>query len=292
MKALLTLGSLGLLGLTSANTFETLHMPIRRQAPGAHAPGVVDSHLDFNNRLVPGAGAYLIDLDIGTPPQRVEVLLDTGSSNLWVPSVSAPQCQRFKCPGGSCKPKHMCRKNKYIDIAVLVNASRSSTFRDTDELVRIQYFDGGDINGSYAFDTVVSGNVSLPNFEFAVTNKFALAFGKTHGSFGVLGIGTRALEADAGLGYQMPTFNDALVATGYIGSNSYSLFLDHKDSPSGSILFGGVDTSKFTGPLSELKAVKDKEGDHFNGHYTHQKVAFTNMDPSSTRKTNNTPWAI
>jgi hypothetical protein len=43
-----------------------------------------------------------------------------------------------------------------------------------------------------------------------------------------------------------------MVAQGLINSNAYSLFLNDLNASTGNILFGGVDTARYNGPLATL----------------------------------------
>lgn len=48
--------------------------------------------------------SYLADFTVGTPPQKVVLVIDTWSSDVWMPSSSADGCVRGGCLGKSCKP--------------------------------------------------------------------------------------------------------------------------------------------------------------------------------------------
>ncbi|MQL20644.1 hypothetical protein EI008_27125, partial [Escherichia coli] len=78
------------------------------------------------------------NITIGTPPQPFLVVLDTGSSNLWVPG---PSCD------GSCKGKREYQSTK------------SSTFKANGKPCQIQY-GTGNAYGYWAEDTVAFGAVT------------------------------------------------------------------------------------------------------------------------------------
>ena len=47
---------------------------------------------------------YLVNISVGTPPQPMSVQLDTGSSDLWIPSIDSTICRDGFCgEAGSCK---------------------------------------------------------------------------------------------------------------------------------------------------------------------------------------------
>ena len=53
------------------------------------------------------SGGYFSSCTVGTPPQEVVLLLDTGSSDTWIPAADAPICSTNfavnPCPFGSCE---------------------------------------------------------------------------------------------------------------------------------------------------------------------------------------------
>lgn len=44
---------------------------------------------------------YLINFTIGTPPQSVAAILDTGSTDVFIPSATHPRCQAGECVAGA-----------------------------------------------------------------------------------------------------------------------------------------------------------------------------------------------
>lgn len=114
-------------------------------------------------------------MTIGTPPQQFSVQLDTGSSDIWVPSAQSDICLQglAACPAGAFDP------------------SQSSSFRDTGRgEFSIGYEDNSGVSGDYMTDVVSIGNAKLK----AVT--MGLAIQATRG-VGIMGIGYDADESIA-----------------------------------------------------------------------------------------------
>ena len=103
-----------------------------------------------------------------------------------------------------------------------------------------------------ATDTFSIGGQSLTGLQFGI--------GYTSTSAdGILGIGYTADESQVNAANLKSYANlpQAMANAGLIKSNAYSLWLDDLKANTGSIIFGGVDTDKYTGQLQTLPIQKE-----------------------------------
>ena len=175
---------------------------------------------------------YLIEISIGTPPQSLRVTLDTGSSDLWVPAASSNLCKQGQCNNGSFDP------------------TISSTYHLVSQgTLNLTYLQANDTDlGDFATDVVTfPGNKTLKGLQFGV------AYTETVDNHGVMGISyntSEAIVADGGDVY--PGILDQMKSQGLIERKAFSLWLNDMEASSGTILFGGIDTTKYEGNLSAL----------------------------------------
>ncbi|PGH16217.1 vacuolar protease A [Polytolypa hystricis UAMH7299] len=212
------------------------------QALGQKYMGVRPSkHLDemFKNGVRPTAGhdvlvdnflnaQYFSEISIGTPPQNFKVILDTGSSNLWVPSK---ECGSIAC----------YLHNKY-------DSSASSTYKENGTDFAIRY-GSGSLSGFVSQDTVKIGDLVIENQDFAeATNEPGLAF--AFGRFdGILGLGYDTISVNK---IVPPFYNmlnqkllDEPVFAFYLGDTN-------KEGDDSVATFGGIDKSRYTGELIKI----------------------------------------
>ncbi len=174
---------------------------------------------------------YMINFTLGTPAQEViGVVIDTGSSDLWVSSPKNKLCEKIGCYSyGTYDP------------------DLSSTWKYNNSKFAIYYGDNTYAKGDFGMDTMQIGDVSIPNLNFAVALD-------SDSPVGVFGIGFNTLEVAPNSYINFP---GALVANGLINSQAYSIFLNDKNAESGTILFGAVDHSKYEGPLITVPIVSN-----------------------------------
>ncbi|KAI1432043.1 aspartic-type endopeptidase [Xylaria sp. CBS 124048] len=177
---------------------------------------------------------YHVNATIGTPPQSFQLQIDTGSSDLWVNANSSAVCWQDSSID-TCE-----HTGAYI-------ANSSSTYQYVGSWFNISYVDGSGAQGDYVTDVLALGGTELDHFQFGVGYE-------TTSNQGILGLGYPINEVQVGRAGmdQYPNLPAALLSAGHISRNAYSLWLNDMDAQRGSILFGGIDTERFTGPLQTL----------------------------------------
>lgn len=189
---------------------------------------------------------YSSVLEIGTPSQEIPILFDTGSSDMWVASSANPYCA-----GGA-------ETSSTIDCEALktFNYNASSSFEQLDiGRFFIQYSDESFADGFWANEKMSLNGIDISALQFGVAEKATVPVG------GVLGIGFPRRESVKG--YEgapnefYPNFPQVLKNDGVINVAAYSLFLNEVSADSGSILFGAVDPTKYTGPMYTFPMVNE-----------------------------------
>lgn len=161
---------------------------------------------------------YYGPVSIGTPPQNFEVIFDTGSSNLWVPSKS---CTSIAC----------FTHNTY-------NSAKSTTYVKNGQSFVIEYGSGG-VKGFLSQDTVTWGGVQVKNQVFAeVTSEQGTSFAVAKFD-GILGMAWQTISVDN----VTPVFQN-LFSQGLVSANSFAFYLTRNPGQAGSVLtLGGYNST-------------------------------------------------
>ncbi|KAH9926499.1 acid protease [Fomitopsis serialis] len=175
------------------------------------------------------------DIQVGTPPQNVSVIFDTGSFTL---EFTSTEC------GAPCanQPK--------------VNTSLSSTYVGSDDISNITFITGIGVDtlqyeDEYVLwlrvgrDTVTVGGISTPNVPlYTIINQ------------------TQAFDADPNSGIQgmgpiVTGFWQGLVDQGY--EAQFGLYLTPKSVGNAELTIGGIDPTKYTGDLTYAPLSSEKQ---------------------------------
>ncbi|KAL6743362.1 hypothetical protein Aduo_016407 [Ancylostoma duodenale] len=205
---------------------------------------------------------YIGNITIGTPEQQFQVILDTGSANLWIPDSTCGQvhenCQDQNCKGGGIVCEVMCSDQSCCG-GGNVNAcqgknfftsSKSSTYQKNGKHWSIQYGTGSAV-GFLGEDTVRFGGIGtnqlvVPNTVFGQATSLA-AFFADQPIDGILGLAFPTIAVD---GVTPPFFN--AVDQGLVDQPIFTVFLEHvgaQDNVYGGVYtYGGLDT-KNCGPV-------------------------------------------
>jgi hypothetical protein len=166
---------------------------------------------------------YYGPITIGTPPQSFTVIMDTGSSNLWIPSL--------KCTQRVC-----VQHDRY-------NSSASTSYVKNGQPLKIQYGTGS-MNGFLSQDTVGLAGLSVKSQIFGEAVTEAKDFDGQPFD-GILGLAFKGISEDNVVPVFYNMMSQKLVPTGDMG-----FWLSSVDNEEGSVLnLGGTDPSLYTGTI-------------------------------------------
>ncbi|KAI0405609.1 aspartic peptidase domain-containing protein [Xylaria palmicola] len=189
---------------------------------------------ELNNNLT--GGGYFAEVALGTPPQPVTLILDTGSSDVWVLDTNADLChsRSLQFIYGTCLATY--------------EPADSSTYQLVDRgAFSIQYLDNSGADGDYIKDTLHIAGASIDALQVGLAENSTI-------NSGLLGIGFNTNVAAA---EPYPNIIDLFVEQDLIDIQAYSLYLDDLFAETGTILFGGIDTRKFIGQLKAVNILPD-----------------------------------
>lgn len=127
-------------------------------------------------------------------------------------------------------------------------------------------------SGDYISDNLFIGGSEIKTLEMGLAENTTV-------NIGIMGVGYDTNEAAQTV---YPSIIDQMVDQKLINIKAYSLWLNDLYSSTGSILFGGVDSDKYTGSLTSVPVLKDAD----SGAITSFTVALTSI--SATGSAGNT----
>jgi len=166
---------------------------------------------------------YGIDIELGTPPQKVTLILDTGSPDTWV----NPTCQFANVPS-DCRsfPRYDYTKSSSVNVT-----------RASDILV----YGIGNSTVQYVYETVKLGSATITRQVIGISVESHQI------PLGILGLSPPIRGVN-----EYPYLLDTMKAQGVIKSRAFSMDLRTVDSKEGALIFGGIDTGKYIGVLAKL----------------------------------------
>lgn len=225
------------------------HIPTRDVTTTTTNPGFVSFPIKRGSKTLAARDAtaslineqdtsYLMELTFGSNSQAVKIAIDTGSDELFV----NPNCNDRDFT--QSQQQDCTEDGKY-------DPSTSSTSNVTQETSQIVYGSGA-VNIQYVVDSI-----GIPGAGKNMTDvQFGVATASQDLNEGILGLGF-----GQGVNLNYSNFVDQLAAQGVTNTKAFSVALGTSDTAGGNIIFGGVDTKKFSGSLATSTIQSPASGD-------------------------------
>ncbi|KZV73513.1 acid protease [Peniophora sp. CONT] len=174
--------------------------------------------------------SYIGTVSIGTPAQNLEVVLDTGSSDLWVATTGCTSC-----PSGTTE----------------FNTGDTSSFKSSGNSVTFQY-GSGQASGQVGTDTVSMGGFTVNGA--TVTGVTSVSNNIITGPVsGIMGLGFQALSNTQSTPFWQSLLNSNQLANPemsfYIARNAASITSNDQETNGGIFTLGGTNSSLFQGDI-------------------------------------------
>jgi len=207
---------------------------------------------------------FTAKINLGTPPQQFKVIVDTGSSNLWVTSEA-------------CEKKADCAGHNYF------KSSESSTFKNLHKPLDLAY-GSGDSDCALIEDNVIFGGVEVKEVQLGICSEIAIQGFANSGYDGIVGMAFQNLSLD-----NLPPLFQLMNHEGKIEHGSFSIYLNNQPGFTGSqLILGGIDSDlaasdfKYYDLVSETYWEIELNQISFNGYSFLSKPSTAIIDSGTT----------